>query len=314
MVLTSSPGRARSIEGFVELGSKFVTDEGYELGLRFRPRPSDLIISTYPKSGTTWLQQIAHGLRTRGSMDFEEIAQVSPWIEMASDLDWDLDAEQPGDTRLFKAHLSWDDVPKGGRYICAFRNPLDVVVSYYRFFEGWWFEPGSIDLDDMTRALFINAPEAFGYWHHLISWWEQRENENVLLICYEDMLGDLTATVRTVANFMGIVLDGELLDIVVTQSSKAFMLANTSKFDEHLIQAHFERQGGAPMGHNTSKVTDGTQGRERYEMSQPVKEELDGIWKRTVGERLGFEDYEAFRTALSGLPHQGLSVEPVSKG
>ena len=202
-----SSGRAKSIEEFVEMGTKFVTDEGYEAGLKFRPRPGDVIISTYAKCGTTWLQQIAHGLRTRGSMDFEEISQVSPWIEMAGDLSWDLEADQPGDMRLFKAHLSWEDVPKGCRYICAFRNPVDVVGSYYRFFEDWWFEPGSIDLDEMTRTLFVNAPAGFGYWHHLITWWEQRDNPDVLLLCYEDMLEDLPGTVRTVADFMGIPLE-----------------------------------------------------------------------------------------------------------
>lgn len=299
MVATGSSGRARSIEEFGEMGTKFGTDEGYEAGLQFRPRPSDVIIATYAKCGTTWLQQIAHGLRTRGSMDFEEIAQVSPWIEMASDLGWDLEADQPGDMRLFKAHLSWEDVPKGCRYICAFRNPVDVVGSYYRFFEDWWFEPGSISLDEMTRTLFVNAPGGFGYWHHLITWWEQRDNPDVLLLCYEDMLGDLPGTVRTVADFMEIVPDDELLSIVVRQSSKPFMLANASKFDEHLIQAHFEKQGGAPMGENTAKVTTGPGGRKRYDMSLPVKEELQEVWNRTVRERFGFTDYEAFRSALS---------------
>ena len=32
---------------------------------------------------------------------------------------------------------------KGGRYIVSVRDPKDVMVSMYRFSEGWWFEPGT---------------------------------------------------------------------------------------------------------------------------------------------------------------------------
>jgi len=35
---------------------------------------------TPPKCGTTWMQQIVHGLRTRGSMDFNEITRVVPFL------------------------------------------------------------------------------------------------------------------------------------------------------------------------------------------------------------------------------------------
>lgn len=51
-----------------------------------RPRAGDILIVTSPKCGTTWVQQIVHQLRSRGSMDFEEISVVVPWIEMAFDL------------------------------------------------------------------------------------------------------------------------------------------------------------------------------------------------------------------------------------
>ena len=54
--------------------------------LNGRPAAGDVLIVTSPKCGTTWVQQIVHQLRSRGSMDFEEISMVVPWIEMAHDL------------------------------------------------------------------------------------------------------------------------------------------------------------------------------------------------------------------------------------
>jgi len=86
-----------------------------ERGSAFRPRPDDVLISTYPKCGTTWMQQIVHALRTRGSMDFAEITAVVPWIEMADAMSIDLSAAQAAAPRAFKTHLPWGEVPDGGR-------------------------------------------------------------------------------------------------------------------------------------------------------------------------------------------------------
>ena len=301
MTTHNAPKRAKNLEEFLGMSGKFLTEEGHQAGLAFQPRSTDVIISPFAKSGTTWLQQIAHGLRTRGSMDFEEITAVTPWIEVAQDYGWDLEAEQIAAPRLFKSHCTWDEIPKGGRYICAIRNPHDVAVSFYRFLEGWWFETDSISLEEFIHARVTHAPAEKGYWHHLISWWEQRENENVLLLCFEDMKTDLPATVQTIAQFMGITLDDELLDIVVRQSSKGFMLAHQSHFDDHLIQTQFERHGGPPSDLNTAKITAGATNHKRYQLSPAIKDELDAIWHKMIYTQFGFKDYAALRTAIMQL-------------
>jgi membrane protein len=112
---SGAPRRATTVQEMEELLVRsFPRNERWQA---FQPRPSDIIITPYAKCGTTWLQQIAHGLRTRGSMDFNEITEVTPWIENAALLGWDLDAEQAANPRLFKSHLAWREVPKGARYI-----------------------------------------------------------------------------------------------------------------------------------------------------------------------------------------------------
>ena len=76
-------GRVRA--GDCERGS--VRESSHELtGGARRPRAGDVLVVTSPKCGTTWVQQIVHQLRSRGSMDFEEISIPVPWIEMAHDL------------------------------------------------------------------------------------------------------------------------------------------------------------------------------------------------------------------------------------
>jgi len=306
---TNANGRATNIEELDFVYQTFFDETKTALALAFKPRSSDIVISPYAKCGTTWIQQIAHGLRTRGSMDFDEISTVVPWIEIAYDVGWDLEAAQVAGPRLYKSHASWHDVPKGGRYICSFRHPYDAIVSFYRFFEGWFFESGTISLEELTHWRWPRAEvDRQGYWYHLVSWWEQRHNEDVLLLCYEDMKVDLPGTVRKTARFMGVELDDALLDIVVRQSSREFMLAHRHRFDSHYMHDIGGRRAGLPLPIDSSTVTPGPPNLARYRLTPALKEELDDIWREQVQSRFGIGDYEELRQALRALEYSAFAA------
>ena len=82
------------------------------------------------------------------------------------------------------------------RYIVVVRDPHDVAVSFFTFFEGWYFQPGEVgERDVVERSLMCvlkvsleefvkhfwlarGIPESkmqnASYFHHLISWWQHR--------------------------------------------------------------------------------------------------------------------------------------------
>jgi len=294
--------RATTLKELESVLDRFFDETKTSLGLAFKPRPNDIIISPYAKCGTTWLQQITHGLRTRGSMDFDEINSVVPWIEIAYDVGWDLDAPQLAEPRLYKSHVNWHDIPKGCHYICSFRHPYTAIVSFYRFFEGSMFEPGTISLEDLTRWLLPrDKADMQNYWYHLISWWEQRQNQDVLLLCYEDMMANPSGTIQRVARFMGIELDDSLLDIVFRQSSREFMLAHSEKFNERHIREIGEKRAGLPPPIGFSKVTSGVSDDARYKLPSYLKQELDEIWQEQVQPKFGFKNYEELRQARQNM-------------
>ena len=67
-----------------------------------------------PKCCTTWMQQIVHGLRSRGDMSFEEIIEVMPVLERALNPAYpSLEATQPFLPRAFKTHCIQSQLPKG---------------------------------------------------------------------------------------------------------------------------------------------------------------------------------------------------------
>ena len=277
---------------------RILTKEGLARGLAFKPRPTDVLISPYAKSGTTWLQQIVHGLRTRGDMDFDDISRVVPWIETSTDLGLDLEAEQCAQPRAFKSHLSGDRIPAGGRYIVSLRDPKDALVSLFRFKEGWFFEPGAFSIEEFARREYFQRGEGRDYWHHLRSWWARRTEDNVLLLTFEDMKEDLPGAVRRVAAFLDIPLDDALLDLVVKQASLEFMLAHKDRFDDLLMRQLGETAVGLPPGADSSKVRKGEVGGHRSELPSDITREMDEIWRQEIGSPLGLEDYEAVRSAL----------------
>lgn len=291
--------RPTSVQEMFERVVHMITMEGLEKALAFQARPDDVFVATYPKCGTTWLQQIVHGLRTRGDMDFDEITAVVPWLEPAHDMGIDLDAPQRATPRAFKTHLTWELVPKGGRYIVAVRDPKDVLVSQFHFWEGWFFEAGSVSMDDLAEHFFLEPTMPMRYWNHLVSWWPQRANPNVLMLCYEDMRQDLPGTVRRVAQFMGVPLDDALLDIVVRQSSFEFMRTHARQFDDHLLRQARDGACGIPPGGGAGKVRAGQVGDHRRELSAAICARLDAAWTAEVAPVLGLANYAALRESLA---------------
>ena len=281
--------RPRTIQEMQECLKNFSTPEGWQRGLDYKPDPTDVFIVTPPKCGTTWMQQIVHGLRTRGSMDFDEITRVVPWINMAHDSGIDIYAPQVAHPRAFKTHSTLDEVPKGGKYICVVRDPQDALLSHYYFFEGFFFEKGSIDIETFAREFYIPRRAVF---NHITALWDQRKDENVLPMCYENMKADLPQTVERVAEFIGILLDDELREIVLRQSDIKFMQAHENQFEDHIIRKARSAAMKLPMDGQLSKVRDGQVGNAKLSIPEHIKAELDDIWSNEVSPKIGLNSYE----------------------
>jgi hypothetical protein len=294
--------RPRSVQEMLARVQHMITPQGMGRALAFQPRASDVFIATFPKSGTTWLQQIVHCLRTGGDMAFEEITEVVPWLETALDLGLDIDAPQRAEPRAYKCHLPWQMIPKGGRYLVAVRDPRDVLVSQYHFWNGWFFETGSVSVEDLARGLFLNEASPFSYYRHLQSWWPRRLQPDVLMLCYESMLADPEAAIRRIADFIGAPPDPALLARVLEQSSVEFMRAHARQFDDHLLRDARDEACGLPPGTvGGSKVRAGRAGANATELTDAIRAELDAVWQRDVAGPLGLASYDELRRVLSGV-------------
>ena len=214
------------------------TPEGWEELKKFPVRPDDVFIVTFPKSGTTWMQQIVKLLRNGGQPDNMKLDRSIPWLEI---LDCDFgkylgytpDMATSNDVlspRAFKSHLPYELVPGGlphtttAKYIYVMRNPKDVSVSV------WHHMNNMLPLSWEDHMAAVLSPENQWDWFtHVLGWWKRKASPNILYVKYEDMKTDPLTAIRTVANFIGIEnLTDELLQKVLQQSSFNSMKKDSS--------------------------------------------------------------------------------------
>ncbi|HCO60236.1 MAG TPA: sulfotransferase [Porticoccaceae bacterium] len=287
--------RAHSMPELTALLGKVFRPEEIAQGFDVQLRADDVVITPFAKSGTTWLQQMVHTLRTGGDMDFDDISRVIPWIETSAALDIDLEAEQVARPRAFKSHLPYHLIPKGGKYINAVRNPGDALYSMYKFMEGWFLEPGAVSLGDFAHQRFMESRD---YWKHLLSWWPQRREDNVLFLAYEHMVQAPEQTIIRVADFIGVPLNDRLLQTALQHTSLTFMLEHKDRFDDAMMRQLSERRCKLPSGSDSAKVREGKIGSHREKLSTELIEALNAIWREEITATLGFKSYQTLIEAL----------------
>jgi len=291
--------RATTPGEFLQKMERFLNFETIEDCKAFKPKASDIIITTFPKSGTTWMQQIAHCLRSNGDMTFDEISIAVPWLEVSYDMGINLNDQQAFSPRLFKSHFTAEEVPKGAKYIVIFRDPGDVLLSYYNFMEGWFFEPGSISLEDFANVAFFETDGFENYWYHLRTWWAKKDDPNVLIFCYEDMKLNIDDVISSVAKFANIPISRSLLNLTKENSSHSFMKRNEKKFDEHRTQKAFNVKCRLPEGGNSSKVRSRISGLPPLSLTAKIENNLAFFWEREIFNKLGFRTYSDFRNNVT---------------
>src|SRR5438552_491087 len=96
-------------------------------------RPGDIVISTPPKCGTTWMQRLVALLVFDDTELYAPISRISPWLDMQlAPLEDVLSLLESQEHRRFiKTHTPLDGVPYDDRvtYVCVGRDPRDVAVS-----------------------------------------------------------------------------------------------------------------------------------------------------------------------------------------
>ncbi len=297
--MTDTTGRrAHSIEELGGVMEQMFTPPPGAPDTPLETRADDVMISPYGKAGTTMLQQMFHQLRTGGDMDFDDISRVVPWIETASVLGLDINAEQRAAPRGFKSHLHYDAAPRGMRYVISLRDAGPSFLSLYHFFEGWTIEPGTIDLEDMYGFwTHLRGPVDADFWGHLLSWWARRDEPDTLLLSYDHIVAEKRLVIEKLAEFVGIACDAALADLAVERTSRAYMLEHKDRFDDAMMRKMSEDRAGLTAGGDSAKIR--ATSAPRKGLPPEIAERMESEWKNRVAPVTGHADFASLEAELT---------------
>jgi hypothetical protein len=217
-------------------------------------RPGDIVISTPPKSGTTWTQMLCALLIFDGPDFPAPLGDLSPWLDMCNRPLAEVTADLAAQThrRFIKTHTPLDGLPLHGdvTYLVVGRDPRDVMISYEHHAANMDFEHflalraaavGNEDLAELPprRVPSGNPVERFRTFvsdetpsppptlasvlHLLDSGWQRRRAPNVTLFHYADLTADLPSELLRLARVLGIPCSPERARALALEASLARM-------------------------------------------------------------------------------------------
>ncbi|TDD53279.1 sulfotransferase domain-containing protein [Nonomuraea terrae] len=224
-------------------------------------RQGDIVISTRSKSGTTWVQMICALLIFQTPDLPKPLPEMSPWLEHLVAPKEEVFARLAAQRhrRFIKTHTPLDGVPIDPQvtYIVVGRHPLDMAVSQYHMYDNLDRErlralthrserPGSSESGlplrdwllqwmnkDVAPADDLSSLPAV-MWHLSDAWERHLRQPNVLLVHYDDLLGDLAGEMRRLAGALNISVPEEAWPALVdaatfdNMKSRADRLAPTT--------------------------------------------------------------------------------------
>jgi len=212
----------------------------------FKFRDDDIILATYAKSGTTWMQQILAQLIFNGREGIE-VSKLSPWYDLRILPPEALAAlEEQTHRRFVKTHLPVDALvfSTKAKYLFVGRDGRDMVWSLYNHHananEHWYGAlndtPGRVGppigpppekIEDYFRQWLEGDGYPFwSFWENVRSWWAIRDLPNVKLVHFNDMKRDLPGSIRAIADFLGIAIDEKAWPAIVEHCTFDYMKAH----------------------------------------------------------------------------------------
>lgn len=137
----------------------------------YNPTSYDIFVSTFAKSGTNWMMQIAHQIAFYGDGNFDHIHDVIAWPDLGGFMknrisipieDKLVQQASPSKLRVIKTHLSARNVPynEDSYYLTVLRDPKEIFVSSF-YFGGDSYGPLMTDVDTWLE-LFLSKEQCLG--------------------------------------------------------------------------------------------------------------------------------------------------------
>ncbi|EEC03565.1 sulfotransferase, putative, partial [Ixodes scapularis] len=223
-----------------------------------KARPDDVFVVSFPKTGTTWVQEIVYLIST--NLDFRSAAarnleQRFPFLEYC--YPGVSSIEKLPNARLIKSHLPHSLLPESVHT----ENPKSQVIHCCLGITNGMLKAFRLAYTCQTDCAYncelINWTKLFcavaygPIWKHYLEWWEHRNDPNVLVVSYEELHKDVCNVIQRIALFLERPLRDDEVNAIAEHCRFTSMAANNAVNYEHwkklgfvnLAEGDFMRKG-----------------------------------------------------------------------
>jgi hypothetical protein len=202
-------------------------------------RDDDVLLASYPRSGSTWLRFIIANIVTESDepLTFDTYKKYVPSLD---DFKVNRDAHNASSPRILKSHDVFD--PRYKRVVYLVRDPRSVAVSFYFLLKRERKIDNKVSFIDFFPE-FIDGNPAKGLFSNYGSWGEHvgswvgaigGDEKRFLMVKYEDLKANTYAKTNEIINFLGITASDEKIKKSIEFSSLEMM----KKFSDQKIELH----------------------------------------------------------------------------
>ncbi|XP_068009515.1 sulfotransferase 6B1 [Melanerpes formicivorus] len=271
----------------------FCSPEVFRAMESFEARSDDIILAAYPKSGTNWVGQILSDLvaifekkmkNKESSVNNEELEEF-PYFEIGDTGKYERMNKLPS-PRFMVTHLHPENLPTSvfknkAKILLLIRNPKDLATSFYHFSNAMATLPSYETWDDFFTAFMTKKMPWGCYFQYLSAWNKYADDENVMVLTYEELKENPAQGVKNISDFFGICLNEKELQSVVERSSFQAMKKNSQKTHGAFGNAFF-RKGGVSDWKNLFSED------QNEKMDKAFEEHIGGT---KLGSKLKYEVY-----------------------
>ncbi|XP_078493794.1 amine sulfotransferase-like isoform X2 [Ciona intestinalis] len=198
----------------------------------YTPKENDVLLVTYPKCGTHWTAEIlAELMYSKEKMEFWKSLMVMSVLESGPTIQKYEMLNQITTPNYLLSHQPAMNVniekymKNKAKIVFVYRNPKDVAVSFFHFQKK--VAPPQFRCDDWNEyvKMFMEfLPRSFcrkgeTYLDHFLAWYQHRDHEQVLALCFEEMKLDPEKEIRKLSNFLGLDKSDDEINRVVDATS-----------------------------------------------------------------------------------------------
>ena len=321
-VMTREEAKAKGkelVDRLIDRPKKFPPPTGFAA---YEARDTDVVVTTFPKSGTTLTQQLTYqvviatggaGEKDPDGLTFEDLCEVAPWVDFGPDLGF---VDYESNPRVYKSHatpmLFKDTIQK---HVVVIRNPIAYPPSALDFLFEEWAEEKVEDVKVLEEVFhqflairLLGLGDGFGFpfdnddvahkdekkegeklpvgpWFLHSKSWVDSMRDNTLFMFYEDIVKDMAGAAKQIAKFIGRELDEAGVKQVLERTDRGYM-SRDPKFKCTMENIAL---GFGANAWKAKPKTDG--GFKRFKVFPEEQEEINKRFKQ----EFGVDDFEGFK-------------------